>query len=269
VAADRSPAGAVDWTARRTVTEGPTAIGLTIAAIAAAEEILVFISLPLGAAAHGIMTLGLLLQTTVTRPSAVRRCLAGLALVPLLRLLSLALVQPDIPIAVWGALAASAFLVATAMVIRALEMRPADLGLAVPKEWSSALLALGVVGIASLVASRASSSVALGGAELAVPAYLVISAVSEELAFRGVIQGTLRRAVGDAAAVLYSSVAFSVLYLATFSLAFIASIVALGLVLGWVTARSRSIWPAMVCHVAFNLAAALVWPGLGQPLALG
>jgi membrane protease YdiL (CAAX protease family) len=125
------------------------------------------------------------------------------------------------------------------------------------------VVAVGVVGLASLVASGASSSIDLGDMGPAVPVYLVLSALSEELAFRGVIQGTLRSAVGDAAAVLYSSIAFTVLYLATFSLAFIASIVGLGLALGWVTARSRSIWPAVVCHIAFNLAAVLVWPGPG------
>ena len=93
----------------------------------------------------------------------------------------------------------------------------------------------------------------------AAAAFLVLSAVAEEITFRGVIQGTFRTLFGRAA-ILYAAVPFTVMYLATRSVAVVLSAAVLGIVAGWAVERYRSVWPAVGVHAAFSLGAAILWP---------
>jgi membrane protease YdiL (CAAX protease family) len=74
-------------------------------------------------------------------------------------------------------------------------------------------------------------------------------AVFEELGFRGVIYGLLRRSLDAREAVLLSAIAFGILHL---SVPMLITHVPLGLYLGWLRHRSGSLYPSMVAHFLHN-----------------
>lgn len=72
----------------------------------------------------------------------------------------------------------------------------------------------------------------------------------EELAFRGVIQGALRRHLGLPETLLLQGFAFAILHLSVPSL---ITHLPLGLYFGWLAARSGSLWPGVFAHFCHNL----------------
>lgn len=75
-------------------------------------------------------------------------------------------------------------------------------------------------------------------------------AVVEELAFRGVIQTSLRDVMGPWEAIIVSAVAFSIMH---WSGAMLVPFVLLGAYLGWLRRRTDSLWPPMIAHFFHNL----------------
>ena len=87
----------------------------------------------------------------------------------------------------------------------------------------------------------------------------VMPAIFEELAFRGVIQSSLERVFNVRDAWLIQAALFSLLHLSP--LVF-PSHFAMGLAFGWIRMRSRSLYPAMLLHGAWN--ALVVFQELAQ-----
>ena len=87
----------------------------------------------------------------------------------------------------------------------------------------------------------------------------VMPAIFEELAFRGVIQSSLERVFNARDAWLIQAALFSLLHLSP--LVF-PSHFAMGLAFGWIRMRSRSLYPAMLLHGAWN--ALVVFQELAQ-----
>ena len=77
----------------------------------------------------------------------------------------------------------------------------------------------------------------------------VMPGIWEELAFRGLIQGQLRRSVGAREAIVLSSLLFGIMHLRFFSLPYL---VGLGAVLAILRQRSGSLLPGMLVHAAHN-----------------
>jgi uncharacterized protein len=74
-------------------------------------------------------------------------------------------------------------------------------------------------------------------------------AIFEEIAFRGVVQGSLGRVLGEREALIVSALMFGILHLSIPSL---PHLLALGLVLGWLRLRTKSLIPGMVLHFTHN-----------------
>ena len=74
-------------------------------------------------------------------------------------------------------------------------------------------------------------------------------AIVEEVAFRGVIQSTLQRVTGEREALLIQAALFSVLHL--IPLMFISHFF-MGLCFGYLRVRSKSLYPSMILHAAWN-----------------
>jgi membrane protease YdiL (CAAX protease family) len=237
-------------------TEEAATVAGTLAAIAAAELIVVFVNVPVGAALHAMLVVGLVVQWIVREPTAQRRCLAALSLVPLLRIVSMALVLPDFESIDWGTLAALLVLLSALLMARALDMDRGELRLWSPVQLRALLV---LSGAAFLVALPASPWLDRFPPTGAAAGFLVLAAVAEEVTFRGVIQGTLRALFGRAA-ILYSTVPFVVVYFATKSVAMVLLAAILGVVAGWAVERFRSVWLAVGIHAAFSLGAGILWP---------
>jgi hypothetical protein len=78
----------------------------------------------------------------------------------------------------------------------------------------------------------------------------VMPAVWEEIAFRGLIQGKLSKAVGEREALVMTAVLFTIIHRSVISAPYL---LALGLVLGGLRRRSGSLVPGMVLHFLHNL----------------
>ena len=74
--------------------------------------------------------------------------------------------------------------------------------------------------------------------------------LTEELAFRGVILGSLRRHLRPGEALVLSSFAFAIAHLSIPSL---ITHLPLGLYFGWLAVRSGSLWPGVLAHACHNL----------------
>ena len=84
----------------------------------------------------------------------------------------------------------------------------------------------------------------------------VVAPIAEEMIFRGFFQGQLEAGYGDATrAVIYSALLFMILH---FNPWWALQIYLLGMVLGYLTWRTGSIWPAIVLHALNNLLAVLL-----------
>lgn len=75
-------------------------------------------------------------------------------------------------------------------------------------------------------------------------------AVVEELAFRGIIQTTLRDAMRPVDAIVVSAVAFSIMH---WNGVVLVPFFLLGCYLGWLRLRTESLWPTMIAHFLHNL----------------
>ena len=73
----------------------------------------------------------------------------------------------------------------------------------------------------------------------------------EEIAFRGLIQSQLRRALGTREAIFTGAILFSIIHVSVFSGIYLF---ALGLVLGVLRHRSRSLLPGIGLHFFHNFA---------------
>jgi sodium transport system permease protein len=77
----------------------------------------------------------------------------------------------------------------------------------------------------------------------------LLPGVVEEALFRGVILSGLRRRLPPGAAVLVCALAFALMHLSPWRF---APQLALGCLLGWLTLRTGSCWPAALAHAAHN-----------------
>ena len=88
--------------------------------------------------------------------------------------------------------------------------------------------------------------------------FIVVCAIVplfEELLFRGLLFGWLRLHLGSYFAAAISALAFAAVHGMLFA---IPGIFALGMILALLYERSRSLWPAILCHGTYN-ALMLVW----------
>lgn len=87
------------------------------------------------------------------------------------------------------------------------------------------------------------------GAVLTVIVVAVVGPVLEEALLRGVVLGALRGRLGVWVSIALSAVAFSLLHASVWSF---LPLTVLGVALGWLAVRSRSLWPAVLTHVVYN-----------------
>jgi len=95
------------------------------------------------------------------------------------------------------------------------------------------------------------------------PAVLLVCvepAIIEELGFRGIILGSLRRVLSDREAIGVSAVLFMIIHLSVLSC---PHLLLLGLVLAYLRIRTGSLYPGMVLHFSHNLLVLLAeaWEG--------
>jgi len=92
----------------------------------------------------------------------------------------------------------------------------------------------------------------------------LLPGVCEELLFRGAVLGLLRKCMGSGPAIVVQAVVFAVAHLYGFRW---LPTFGVGLATGWLTVKTRSLWPAIVLHTLHNGLAA--WLGTQVELDFG
>jgi membrane protease YdiL (CAAX protease family) len=146
----------------------------------------------------------------------------------------------------------SRFTTATAAVCLGGSALLIGIALALPATW------LGRLGIPPVALARSMPWVAPGD---------VLQAAAQELEFRGLLMGALERVSRPWVANLGQALFFGLAHIAVQYQGptgpFVPVTVVLGFVLGWVTQRTGSLWPAIVIHAVGDVAVdAGVMPGL-------
>lgn len=263
--------GIPDHTRSPTAGSGPSdrrrTIPLLVAAICACEVVLVFVNLAAGVVLDAVV-LGAILSLQAVGPGRLdARAMVPLALVPLLRLLSLTMPLPGIPPIYWTGLVGAPLAIGGALAARAAGLGREELGLRM-SPWlpQVAIAALGLpAGLAVWSIGRPTPLLEAGAtpAETILVAFLLVVfvAVTEEFIFRGVVQAGLSIAYAQGA-VLMGAILYGTLYLGSLSFGYAALMTLVGLVHGLLVRRTGSIVGVCASHAILVLGAFLAWPAL-------
>ncbi len=93
------------------------------------------------------------------------------------------------------------------------------------------------------------------GFATAVVIFCVLPGIIEEVAFRGLLQSWLMAVLRPRSALILASVLFAALHASVISLPYLFAV---GLLLGWVYHKTRSLWPCMTIHFLHNLVVILI-----------
>ena len=238
------------------------AVGAYSAAIVAAEAFVVGGWVVLGALVHALLVLALLNHHLALRERQGKPAdaLLALALVPLLRLASLAMAEDDMA-AVNRQLVAGVPLLLAAATAATLLRGPTRIAFLRPRSLVSqaalALLGLPLAYVALRYARPAATFDDVGRVRLALTAvgFVVLVGYAEELIFRGVLQESLRAVVGPLTIPL-ATLLFAAVYASVRPLELFAVIVAAGVVFALLVEWTGSVVGAGIAHgiMAFALA---------------
>jgi membrane protease YdiL (CAAX protease family) len=89
----------------------------------------------------------------------------------------------------------------------------------------------------------------------------VIPGITEEIAFRGLIQHWLQTVLKPWRAIVLASALFTALHLSVLGAPYIFL---LGMLLGWVKWKSRSLYPSILMHIAHNWVCIALFPMIMQ-----
>ena len=254
-----APSQAADGATLRSAWPAPVAIGIAVPLLVAAEVLAAGTDAVPAAALDGV-ALVFLLAVYIWSPGDVR-VLAGLALVPVLRLSSLALSVEDplalyvltgVPVLTAVVLAADALELPG--VLRLWEIRRASQWHVAVAALFAAELATPLIDLPPLVADRSLPKVAV--AALVV---FVFAGVLEELLFRGVLQGAMAPMLGGASVVL-ADLLFAATYLGSGSLPYTALMASFGLACGFWVRHTGSVAGAAIGHGLFAAGLLVIWP---------
>jgi len=248
---------------------GKAAVGFYAASIVAAEACVAFVgSLP-GIYVHAALVFVVLnhyLFAPKAAPSAdLPRVLLALPLVSLLRILSLTMAVNDIPEIYRPAVAGAPLLVAAVFVLKLLAPTvPVGLIPGSRRSWFvQALVALVGIPLGLLGYAIARPDPLLDSSEwpkliAAAAVLLIFSGLTEELVFRGLVQATLRNALGWVAVPL-ASVLFASVYFGA-SAGLIVFFAGTGVVFGAFYDRTRCLLGIIGAHALLSIGLILIWP---------
>lgn len=246
--------------------DGPNAIPLLVAAACGAEVVLVFGHLGVGVLLEALVLATILtIQATSGREDL--RAIAPIALVPLLRLLSLTTPLPGVPTIYWLALAGVPLAAGGMLAARAAGLSRGALGLR--RTSLVAQISIAVLGLSAGYALwRLAGPISLidpgqtpGDLLITTVLLAVFGGVVEEFIFRGVIQSALSATYGGGA-VLLTGILYGSSYLGSLSIEYTVFMTIMGLIYGLVAQRTGSIVGISASHALLLVGAFLLFPAL-------
>jgi membrane protease YdiL (CAAX protease family) len=247
---------------------------LTLAAFSIAEVVTVFTDPVSGIALHALTLSALFVASGFGgyRPGAsgdaLNRLLYSLALVPLIRIVSLTMPLGRFDEEYWFVAAGLPVFVGGAVVLANLGLGVREVGLRWPR--SGLLRQLPIVlfgfalGFGEYHILRPEPLIEeLTLRQFVVPALILLlfTGVLEELVFRGILQRTATRAFGSPGlAIAYVSLIFAVLHIGYRSATDFAFVFVIALLYGWVVRKTGSIIGVSVSHGVTNITLFLLMP---------
>jgi len=240
-------------------------------AIAVAEVVTVFVQPVWGIVCHAIVLVAVVTHSALAGDYRYRHLVLSLALVPLVRIISLSMPLVNIPQILWYPIIYAPLLVAAIVVVRILGLRAREVGFS----FSSfpVQLAVGLSGLLFGVAeyfilAPEPMIIELIWQEIWLPAliFLMCTGFVEEFIFRGVLQRTAVEAFGGWG-IVYVSLLFATVHLVhyleiglTGILIDIGFVFAVALFFGWVVKRTGSLFGVTLAHGITNILLYLVVP---------
>jgi hypothetical protein len=233
-------------------------------ALAMAEGLTTLRDPLVGMAAHGIILVALLIHGSRTDNLRDRRILLGLALAPLIRLLSLSLPLAGRPLLQWYFYIGGIVYVATLITARLFGLGGYRLGMTLKKWPAQALIGLMGVGLGFveyLILKPEPLVPSLNLPALIVPALVltIFTGLLEELIFRGLIQQVAIASFGRFG-VNFSAILFAILHIGYGSLADFIFVYLVALLFGLIVLRTDSIVGVTIAHSLNNVFLLLVFP---------
>ncbi len=207
----------------------------------------------------------LLLLTFVLRSDrAWARLLPVMALVALIRPISLAAVEPRLPVLAWYAFAGLPLLIGAVLAIRLVEEPRRQLHLAVERPLADLAVAAGgpIAGAVAYLLLRPEPLLGqpnLAGYAATIAILCVFGGLLEELIFRGLVLDAATHALGSAwAAVGFATFVSTALYWGSGSLPYLLLMAAVGVLLGLGLQRRVSLWGVGASHALMLVTMALL-----------
>jgi len=234
-------------------------------AITAAEAVTVFVQPVWGVVCHAIVLVAVVIHSALASDYRYRHLVLSLALVPLVRIISLSLPLVNIPQIWWYPIIYAPLLAAAIVVVRILGLRAREVGLSFslfPVQLTVGLSGL-LFGVAEyFILAPEPMVVELTWQEVWLPAliFLVCTGVVEEFIFRGVLQRTAVEVFGGWWGIIYVSLLFAVLHMGFISWIDIVFVFAVALFFGWVVKKTGSLFGVTLAHGITNILLYLVVP---------
>lgn len=250
-------------------------LGVYLGLVVVAETVVAFGTVAedvyMGMGLHVALVFALLAHAGLlaARDEKLSRLLAALSLVPLIRVLSLALPFAPFTLLEWLLLMAAPLLAAAGTLMVVQGIRPAQVGLrlgplrALPLQAAvgASGLALGVLEFFILLPEE--PWIPAFRLELLLPAALIVglsTGLGEELIFRGLVQRQAEGLLGAGPGLLYVALLFAALHLGFRSALDLAFVFSVGLYFGYVVLKTRSLGGVIFAHGLANVALYLVMP---------
>jgi len=244
----------------------------TLSAFATAEVITVFTDPITGIALHGATLLALLAASGLggrgesVADGPLSRLLYSLALVPLIRIVSLSMPLGRFDQTYWFLAAGLPVFVAGVVIVATLGIRPRDIGLRLTTRGTHLQLLIAVFGLGLGLAEyhilRPDALIdELTLRQFVVPALVIMFATGllEEFIFRGILQRLAEGVLGRSG-FLYVSLIFAILHIGYRSATDFLFVFAIALLYGWVVRRTGSIIGVSVSHGITNITLFLLIP---------
>ena len=238
-------------------------VSLYIAGIGLAEALLIIAGPVTSLVLHSLLLVVLSIHAAVSTPSQ-RQVYSALMLPSLLRTISLGLPTSDLPGLIQYILVGGPLWVGIIMIARSNGIIGRDLGLnRGPGLWQLLLVVLGwPLGLLSTFiltpqpAIPGLTPVYLGAGILVIS---VFSSAAEEMLFRGILQFTLYRHLGNYG-IVCACLLFVFAYLGTRSGLYVVFMGLIGILFAVIVRRTGTVWGVVLAHSLIKCGALLVWP---------
>ena len=234
-------------------------------AITVAEVITVIVEPVWGIVLHIIVLVALILHSALAGKQAYQQLFLSLALVPLVRIISLSMPLANIPQIWWYPIVYIPLLVAALQVMRLLGYKLEQIGLNFKRILIQLAVALTgfIFGVAEyfILTEEAETTGLILQETWLLSAFLLLVCTGfvEELIFRGVLQRSAVEIFGWRG-IVYISMLFAIVHLIHFSALDIAFVFVIALFFGWVVNKTGSLFGVTLSHGIANIVLFLVAP---------